>query len=185
MSAETDRRYFSPVLALDRYVQIHSMAHFCDMEREYGREIVRLEHLKDALEKYLYQAFENGAIAVKTGLAYYRNIHFDKVTFSEAERSFNTMRSAANGYHLGRCHSDPVLENYMMHYALSLIQEIKLPLQVHTGQLGGNEGMLSDSNPELLNPLFMEYPGIRFDIFHIGYPYQSVLGGLVKIFPNV
>jgi len=37
----------------------------------------------------------------------------------------------------------------------------------------------------LLSNLFLEYPNVDFDIFHIGYPYQQVLSVLAKTFPNV
>ena len=41
------------------------------------------------------------------------------------------------------------------------------------------------SNPELLLNLFLEYPDVKFDIFHISYPYQHSLTALAKNFPNV
>jgi predicted TIM-barrel fold metal-dependent hydrolase len=37
----------------------------------------------------------------------------------------------------------------------------------------------------LLNTLFNDYPDLRFDIFHIGYPYWEKLGVLCKMYPNV
>ena len=36
-----------------------------------------------------------------------------------------------------------------------------------------------------MSNLFLEYPDVDFDIFHIGYPYQHVLSALAKNFPNV
>ena len=60
-----------------------------------------------------------------------------------------------------------------------------LPIQIHTGSFEGNENILSNSNPELLTNLFMEYKEARFDIFHGGWPYTGELGAIAKIFPNV
>jgi len=40
-------------------------------------------------------------------------------------------------------------------------------------------------NPELLENLFLKYPGVKFDLFHIGYPYWGVTAALAKIYPNV
>ena len=45
--------------------------------------------------------------------------------------------------------------------------------------------MISHSDPSLLSNLFLEYPDVDFDIFHIGYPYQHVVSVLAKNFPNV
>ncbi|MDR2687748.1 MAG: amidohydrolase, partial [Oscillospiraceae bacterium] len=50
------------------------------------------------------------------------------------------------------------------------------------------EGMgndLENSNPMLLKNLFAKYPNVPFDLFHIGYPYQSELITLAKYYPNV
>ena len=33
--------------------------------------------------------------------------------------------------------------------------------------------------------LFIEYPGVRFDIFHMGYPYMMEMSNLAKNFRNV
>ena len=41
------------------------------------------------------------------------------------------------------------------------------------------------SNPALLNNLFLDYPGLKFDVFHISYPYQGKLGVMAKWLPNV
>ena len=37
----------------------------------------------------------------------------------------------------------------------------------------------------MLSNLFLEYPDVDFDIFHISYPYQDILAVLAKNFPNV
>jgi predicted TIM-barrel fold metal-dependent hydrolase len=49
----------------------------------------------------------------------------------------------------------------------------------------GNGGDITRSDPSLMINLFLEYPDINFDIFHIGYPYQAVLSALGKMYPNV
>ena len=54
-----------------------------------------------------------------------------------------------------------------------------------TGIQEGNGNYVYHSDPSLLTNLFVEYPDIRFDCFHIGYPYQQVLAALAKNFRNV
>ena len=43
---------------------------------------------------------------------------------------------------------------------------------------------LANSHPGGLNNLLLKYPDIRFDLFHIGWPYSRVAIALVKMFPN-
>jgi uncharacterized protein len=58
-------------------------------------------------------------------------------------------------------------------------------VQVHTGLQESSGNLIYHSDPALLSNLFLEYPDVKFDIFHIGYPYQHVLSALAKMFPNV
>jgi predicted TIM-barrel fold metal-dependent hydrolase len=60
-----------------------------------------------------------------------------------------------------------------------------VPFQIHTGLHAGNGNVVTNSRPTLLQNLFFLYPRVRFDLFHIGYPYQGELAVLAKLFPNV
>jgi predicted TIM-barrel fold metal-dependent hydrolase len=73
----------------------------------------------------------------------------------------------------------------MFHQVVRLAEAHKFPFQIHTGLLAGNACFVENTNPKLLANLFHLYPGVKFDLFHIGYPYQEELGVLVKLFPNV
>ncbi len=79
----------------------------------------------------------------------------------------------------------PALQDYLMHYALGLANRRNLTFQFHTGLLEGNGNVLSNSDPALLSNLFIQYPDVDFDLFHISYPYQGVACALAKMFPNV
>lgn len=72
-----------------------------------------------------------------------------------------------------------------MHHVLRVANEKHLIFQIHTGLQEGNGNTISNSNPALLNNLFLDYPNATFDLFHIGYPYQGVTCALAKNFPNV
>ena len=76
-------------------------------------------------------------------------------------------------------------QDYMLHFVLDIADKKKLIMQIHTGIQEGRGNILSNSNPELLSNLFLEYPNVTFDILHISYPYQNELTVLVKNFPNV
>jgi len=187
---QTDHRYFSMVADIVPYIGMYSSRNFQQMEKIYGKPITRLENLKDACEKYLYTAAEKGAVGFKTNMAYYRNMQFDRATFAEADRCFSQILSGeTEQQRLCAVKSrDNALENYMMHFALSVIEELKLPLQIHTGLNDAPRGLgniLAEANPEVLIPLFIQYPRLRFDLFHMGFHYQHLLGALGHMYENV
>ena len=72
-----------------------------------------------------------------------------------------------------------------MHHWLHRAGERGLACQFHTGLQEGNGNLLARSDPLLLNPLFLVYPGVRFDLFHVGWPFTETATALCKIFPNV
>jgi uncharacterized protein len=73
----------------------------------------------------------------------------------------------------------------MMHYILNIANKKSLIIQIHTGLHEGNGNIITNSNPTLLTNLFLEYPDVRYDLFHMGYPYQNEITVLAKNFPNV
>jgi predicted TIM-barrel fold metal-dependent hydrolase len=72
-----------------------------------------------------------------------------------------------------------------MHHLLALADRRGLVVQFHTGLQEGNGNVISDSNPVLLTNLLLEYENVRFDLFHMGYPYCMELSNLAKNFRNV
>ena len=58
-------------------------------------------------------------------------------------------------------------------------------MQIHTGLHAGNGNFIENSRPTHLTNLFFLYPRVRFDLFHVSYPYQGELAVLAKTFPNV
>jgi predicted TIM-barrel fold metal-dependent hydrolase len=77
------------------------------------------------------------------------------------------------------------LQDYMMHHVLRRLNEKGMVIQIHTGLLEGIGNYIENSNPSLLSNLFLEYENVKFDIFHIGYPFEKTLTALAKMFPNV
>ena len=73
----------------------------------------------------------------------------------------------------------------MFHHVAALAEAHRIPFQIHTGLPAGNAGHVENTNPALLTNLFSRYPRAKFDLLHIGYPYQQEMGVLAKLFPNV
>lgn len=124
---------------------------------------------------------------LKCALAYYRSLDFAKTTKHEAEQGFKTL--LGSGAHSRRPEQTypviPQFSNYLFRYITGLAQEKGMIMQIHTGIQEGNGNTLTNSKPTHLNEIFLEYPRMRFDLFHTGYPYHLELGVLCKMFPNV
>lgn len=118
-----------------------------------------------------------GASAMKLAVAYKRALGFDTISHERAQRDFEKWRS---GGLPGKAAQD-----YVMHAILRFADERRLILQIHTGHQEGETNLVTNANPALLNGLFILYPNVRFDLFHIGWPWQSVMGSFGKMFPNI
>jgi len=142
------------------------------------------------LEKALGQAFENemqkaqrispeGLAGIKCALAYTRTLAFDNVARPDAERAFEAIFSKSD---LGQQEqpTHKALQDYMMHRLVEQCAEHHLPMQIHTGMQAGNHSHVAWTNPSLLSNLLNEYPQVRFDIFHGGYPYLGEQASICK-----
>ncbi|MBO3803010.1 MAG: amidohydrolase family protein [Candidatus Brockarchaeota archaeon] len=142
------------------------------------RNVRTLDDYLEALEGAFETAVKQGAIGVKSGLAYEREILYERVPKPDAERIF------ASGLDRASYPERKAFQDFMMHEVCGLCAKHKLPFQVHTGLQAGNYNTISNANPTLLTNLIREFPGVRFDIFHGGYPYLMEAGILAKYFPN-
>ena len=128
-------------------------------------------------QKYNYWR-ENGAVALKIAMAYDRTLYIGDVGFEEAAALFSQYGNDSGRFPMP-------LQDYMLRYALSLADADGFPVQIHTGLQEGMYNDIENSNPMLLKNLFRQYPNVPFDLFHIGYPWQSELITLAKYHPNV
>jgi len=158
------------------------------LEETYAVEIRSLSDWLEVFERELDENLANGIIGLKSVLAYHRPIRFEEVSFKDAAIAFQKAlkeRTEKSAYGDKSLVLPKVVQDYVMHHILSAANERGVFVQFHTGLLEGNRGMLSNSNPELLENLFLKYPGVKFDLFHIGYPYWRVTAALAKTYPNV
>ena len=77
------------------------------------------------------------------------------------------------------------MEDYLVHRLVQQAAEHHLPVQIHTGLQAGNTNHIAWTNPSHLSDLLNEYPQVRFDLFHGGYPYGGEFATLAKNLPNV
>ncbi len=180
-----------PFVFTTRIDQLLSPVHYAQMRAAGDAEDVEIHSLGDwmkATRKCIERHIDGKkrVVCLKCGLAYHRSLRFDKVARNDAELAFNEFFQDCNlpdwrpSIKAGKA-----LTDWMMHFVCQVADEHGLTFQIHTGLQEGNGNIIYDSNPTLLSNLFLEYRNVRFDIFHMGYPYIMELGNLAKNFRNV
>ena len=193
---DVDRTFFAPVKRFGEFLTVRDRTGLESLGKKVGGPIHTFEKMVKALRSE-FDRLSGKMVGVKIGLAYTRPIRFEKVPFSEAEKAFNDIFKAGRF----RVHETPemrkrvpdslgaeeyrIMQDYLIHTMIEEAERRRLPVQIHTGLQEGNENILSNSNPELLVNLFMEYRDAHFDLFHGSWPYCGELGALAKNFPNV
>jgi uncharacterized protein len=124
------------------------------------------------------------AIATKNQCAYGRRLDFDPVTAEDAaplfERFVRDRDSLTWPEH-------KAVQDHLFHYCVRKAVEHNLTVKLHTGYYAGNNHMYLEKvaqNPADLCPLLAAHPDARFDLFHIGYPYQDEMIALAKHWHN-
>jgi hypothetical protein len=183
---DCDRRFFASAFRPDAFICVRHREELRRQGEAVGLSVHSLDDWQQVAERHLDRAIKKGAVALKCGLAYLRTLHFQKAARADAENEFRRLfhedHSPAwrTGAELGKAFQD-----YMMHSVLAMADKRGLAFQFHTGIQEGSGNVISDANPVLLTNLFLEYENVRFDIFHMGYPYCMELSNLAKNFRNV
>ena len=177
----SDDELFIQVKRLDGYLNEwhyiwHSLEHT-------GVRIEDFDSFLAAVGKDMELALACGYQGFKLGVAYGRTLDFPL----PEEKLARTQFDACFAQHKQGEHPALPLElqNYILHHCLKTLSTLDSFLQIHTGFQEGNGNYVANSDPMKLTQLFMDYPQVRFDLFHIGYPYWESVGILGKLFPNV
>ena len=182
-------KFFVYARKFDRFVSPQSAKDIRALEELTDVSVTNLGGLKRAMERSFEQSLEAGMVNVKSTLAYNREIHYAEVSEFEAEQDvqqlLNNRRSIPSGFRNRLERPYRRLEDHLFHHLMQLAQEHKIPVQIHTGLHAGNGDFIENSKPTHLTNLFFIYPTVKFDLFHLSYPYQGELSVLAKIFPNV
>jgi predicted TIM-barrel fold metal-dependent hydrolase len=186
-SMHCDRELFVPVYEVNPLVHPESWAEVERLERESGVRITSFTSWLEAVEANIAKACSLGSPILKNSLAYVRSLHYERASRAEAEEAFRAIFASR---HFPEWHQRPIItgkafQDYVFHFILEMANRRKLVVQIHTGIQEGSGNLLSHSNPEALSNLFLEYPDVVFDLFHMGYPFQNLLTVLAKNFPNV
>jgi hypothetical protein len=184
---QVDDDFFKSIYHLDNFIfpQVINDIHF--LEDKQDTIIFSLDDWCECCYRSIRNAVQHHVVGFKLALAYKRSLDFPCVSKPDAEKAF--LRILKNKIDVIReplaLQADEDFQNYMLHQIIQFIREFHLPVQIHTGIQAGNANYLANTNPLLLNNLFMLYPDVKFILFHMGIPFQKEAAMLVKMFPNV
>lgn len=186
---EIDSRFFAPVTRFDGFVTLSNRVEVENLSKVCGKSIHSFSDLIQVLEEK-FEEVSKKIVGVKIGLAYVRDLRFDKVSEKEAEEVFNNIFNQRSFKTDGTPEGMSLMEarpyqDFMVHKIIQLAAKKKVPVQIHTGLQEGNENIITNSKPTLLINLFREYKEVKFDVFHGSYPYTGELAALAKNFQNV
>jgi uncharacterized protein len=152
------------------------------LSRQNGLPTETLPELLRVID-HQYERWGNRAVAIKNNCAYWRSLRFDDVTRAQAETLFQRGYIDRTGLTSAE---EKALQDFLFHHCIQRALDYRLPIKIHTGYLAGNNTLdPARIRATDLIPLFRKYPQARFDLFHIGYPYQHEVLALVKQFTNV
>lgn len=166
-----------------------SFVSFCSLggwERVAEKAGVTVSSLKDwhRVIDWCFEQYGPLAIALKNQMAYQRRLDFAAVTTEEASPLFEKLLQ--DGKKVSAAERKAV-EDHLFHYCLGKAQEQNLPVKLHTGYYAGHGYMPLErvrQNAGDVCALLAAYPKVRFDLFHIGYPYQDEFIAIAKHYAN-
>lgn len=146
--------------------------------------IYSLDDFVRSLETAFVKELKNGMVAVKIFSSYYRTLQFDKTSADAAKKVFKTLVNGEEDFELSMKEAKP-LQDYMLFRLLDLARKYDKPVAIHTGIQAGKGKIIGDSDPTLLTNLFIDYPDVKFVLYHGSYPYGGEVSALAKNYRNV
>jgi hypothetical protein len=124
------------------------------------------------MEEFVAGGKANGAVSLKSALAYDRHLHFQATDKADAARAFNNSNAAPE--------EEIAFGDYIYDQVCLLAAKYDLPFQNHVGL-----GKLPGSSPMNLIPMIERHPDVKFVLFHMGYPWIEEVCALSHQYPNV
>ncbi|UCC68422.1 MAG: amidohydrolase family protein [Armatimonadota bacterium] len=156
----------------DRAARDHGGDNPFEFAAKLGHQISSFDDYLDYVDFWVRHHKEKGAVAIKSALAYERDIDVKPVTRKEAERIFDTGTK------------DPEEQKKFGDFILDLLAkkaaEYDLVFQVHAGL-----ALQATSHPCRLMWLLDNNPDTIFDLFHAGYPWTQDVLAMAAERPNL
>lgn len=188
----SEHDFIRPVIRMDNYLMLRHRHLLQDWiakgepmfslrvtEHEYADRVKTFDDYLALMDADFRKALAFGAVAIKVGIAYSRTLQFDKVSLDRAARVFGLPDEKTSWSDI------KAFQDFIIFRIIEKAAEHNLPVQIHTGLLAGGKNTLANAHPLHLTNLLLEFPQVRFDIFHGGFPFTGELGALALMFPNV
>ena len=184
---DVDKRYFRAAFSIDNLFCPDSWNRIEETEQESGVSVSCLDDWLCACETVLQQMLDCGIHILKCHCAYWRPLRFENASYKEADESFCRMldQKGRAKWNEGSLKPDQCFQDFMMHRIMRFANAHGMTCQFHTGLQESGLNTIANADPSLLTNLFVQYPNVKFDLFHIGYPYYHTMAALGKMFPNV
>jgi predicted TIM-barrel fold metal-dependent hydrolase len=153
-----------------------------ETEKHFGVKLRGLADMEALIDREIAEFFQRGGVGLKSTSAYFRPLNFDtKVPRKDAESIFKEVIARKTPSEDRRRR----LEDYLMTKVLQKLNQMKKPIQFHTGNQQ-NWNLVANSSPLELNKLLYDgqFSDVKFVILHGGYPYSEEAITMVRYFPN-
>ena len=164
---------------LSEWVEKEDILTFRIGDADYKKRVKTLDDQLAVIDEDFQEMLKFGAVAIKIAIAYRRTLNFENVSVDDANRAFKLPDEKTTWNDI------KTFQDYLLFRIIEKAAEHGLPVQIHTGLLAHGKNYLANTNPLHLTNLFLEFPHVKFDIFHGGFPFMGEIGSLALMFPNV
>jgi hypothetical protein len=143
-----------------------------DFARALGLELETFDDYMAFLERFVDTLGDRHQIALKSALAYDRDLHFDEPDEALARRAWGRRSPPPDEQ---KAFGDVVVDRLC-----ALAGERGVPFQMHLGTAA-----IRGSHPMNVAGLIERHPGTRFLLMHLAYPWSRDLFGLAFVYRNI
>ncbi len=138
----------------------------------YGIRTGSIDEYVARMEQVIRAKVREGCVALKSALAYDREISFPAADKRQAEAVLRKDEPDAA--------EAKIFGDYIFREICAIAGRLQVPFQIHTGL-----GLLWGSDPMFFEPVIRSYPGVNFVLLHGGFPWYHSVAGLLNTYSNV
>ena len=124
------------------------------------------------LERFVDTLPDRSQVALKSALAYDRDLRFDEPVERLARDAYGKRRPSPS--------EQKAFGDFVVDRLCALAGERGLPMQMHVGT-----ALIRGSHPMYVAGLVERHPGTRFLLMHLGYPWSRDLLGMAFVYRNI
>lgn len=143
-----------------------------DFARALGVDLDSFDDYTAFLERFVDTLGDRNQLALKSALAYDRDLHFDEPDEALARRAWGKESPSSE--------ERKAFGDFAVDRLCDLAGERSIPVQMHVGT-----AMIRGSHPLNTAGLIERHPGTRFLLMHLGYPWSRDLLGMAFVYRNI